>query len=652
VELLDWEGVTNGDLGFIDIGVTGNNPPFSYSWSNGFTQQDIFFLVANTYTVTVTDALGCSSVHSFDIPVCNSNFPLNVTALNSQITPPTDQNTADGAIGISVIGGTPPYTFVWTDEQQNVIGNTKDIMGLGWGEYCVQVSDACNNSSMFCKKLRSCPDYTGVDLGVTDFCQNPQDENPSTISFEHYSTSLFGYDEYETGFFQLNWSTGDYGILKLKKTSSVYIKDYTLSGTAEITIPNGPGEYFLTVIDPLGCETETNVNITGGIIDYLSPYRGIGEETSFPNEVNALRDIGIEPVIDFLACSTCGSFDGNVDVNQGCNPEDHGIGITFEPNSAPLSNPCQAGGAIIGNGNFSLTVLPNTVATFYPGTNTCGCLFPPGSVQLPANSVDRLGHIFVEFECGGFTGNQFSSTFGDYECPDYCNECFIEPIDLNYTCRFNLICVDDGLPVSEEIFGEYNRCKIVATIPDPDGNGQSGYVLWGEYEYCSFAPCELRPIRECVEEYGDDDHTTPDCYFDWAADLDSDSNELEYCPCQPEDPYPQAISVPDNYMDNLVENGNSISSLVTDLDLSIQVQPNPFLDHFDLLIYSSEDGEHTVQIYDLYGNLLINEKVIVSDGVSLNRLNLPSIAPNGIYQLVVQDNLGNREGKLIVQMRK
>ncbi|KPM46550.1 Ig-like domain-containing protein, partial [Jiulongibacter sediminis] len=54
-------GESNGS---IDLTVSNATEPISYSWSNGATTQDISGLVADTYSVTVTDVNGCTATAS------------------------------------------------------------------------------------------------------------------------------------------------------------------------------------------------------------------------------------------------------------------------------------------------------------------------------------------------------------------------------------------------------------------------------------------------------------------------------------------------------------------------------------------------------------------------------------------------------------
>jgi SprB repeat/Secretion system C-terminal sorting domain len=75
----DAVGVNNGSVDLTASGGTGN---LSYLWSNGATTQDISGLGAGSYTVTITDANGCTNVLSFGINLVISAadaFPVGVT---------------------------------------------------------------------------------------------------------------------------------------------------------------------------------------------------------------------------------------------------------------------------------------------------------------------------------------------------------------------------------------------------------------------------------------------------------------------------------------------------------------------------------------------------------------------------------------------
>ena len=122
-----------GDMdGLINVLATGGTGPYTYAWSNGETTNNISNLDGGDYTVTVTDAKGCELIEVFEI---DEPEELSIALVS------TDVICADGdsgAVAINeLIGGTPPYTFAWSNGS-----TTSSINNLVAGSYTVTVTDA------------------------------------------------------------------------------------------------------------------------------------------------------------------------------------------------------------------------------------------------------------------------------------------------------------------------------------------------------------------------------------------------------------------------------------------------------------------------------------------------------------------------------
>jgi uncharacterized repeat protein (TIGR01451 family)/gliding motility-associated-like protein len=121
-------GGTNGALNLTVVGGTG---PYTYVWSNTSLTQDLQNIIAGIYSVTVTDANGCSAT------LQDTVTQPGVYALTAQITPVACFANNTGAIDLTVIGGTAPYTYGWSNSAP-----TQDLLNLLAGTYSVVVTDA------------------------------------------------------------------------------------------------------------------------------------------------------------------------------------------------------------------------------------------------------------------------------------------------------------------------------------------------------------------------------------------------------------------------------------------------------------------------------------------------------------------------------
>lgn len=123
-------GESDGSAMVSPSGGAGN---YAYLWSNGAATASIEDLIAGTYSVTVTDENGCSSIATTTIIEPEA---LTMTLDTVDVVCFGDET---GAISISASGGTPPYEYAINggDFQPDT-----DFTGLAAGNYDVVVQDS------------------------------------------------------------------------------------------------------------------------------------------------------------------------------------------------------------------------------------------------------------------------------------------------------------------------------------------------------------------------------------------------------------------------------------------------------------------------------------------------------------------------------
>ena len=111
---------------------TGGTAPYIYLWSNAATPATVTGLAAGNYSVTVTDANGCSSVQNVTITEPNA-----LTGSISSQTNVACNGGTDGSATATATGGTAPYTYLWSNAS-----TTATATGLAAGNYNVTITDA------------------------------------------------------------------------------------------------------------------------------------------------------------------------------------------------------------------------------------------------------------------------------------------------------------------------------------------------------------------------------------------------------------------------------------------------------------------------------------------------------------------------------
>ena len=196
--------------------VSGGTAGYSYQWSNGGTTATITGLVEGTYTVTITDATGCTTVCSGTVGTSQGGPQCVVSGTDSSCSDP------NGTAWVSASGGTAPYTYLWSNG-----ATSQSIDGLIAGEYFVTVTDANGCASVCSITIES---IGGPTCSVTAFDAQCGASNGALTA------SAFG----GSGLYSFQWSNG--------ATSP------TIFGLAA-------GYYSVTITDQKGCQVVCSAEV-------------------------------------------------------------------------------------------------------------------------------------------------------------------------------------------------------------------------------------------------------------------------------------------------------------------------------------------------------------------------------------------------------
>jgi len=216
--------------GAIDLSASGGTPPYTYNWSNGSAIQDPTNLAAGTYHVIVHDANGSvfGCVDTIETTIIQPT-PLSLSETHTDVL---CHSASTGAIDITPTGGTPPYTFSWSDGQ-----STEDVQQLAAGSFVVNVHDAAGTTF-------GCATQTQVVIS-----------QPTPISASATPTHVLCHGA-QTGIIDLtvNGGTSPYSYSWSNGSSLADINNLA-AGSYTVAIHDAHG-------DTLGCKTTLSISIT------------------------------------------------------------------------------------------------------------------------------------------------------------------------------------------------------------------------------------------------------------------------------------------------------------------------------------------------------------------------------------------------------
>lgn len=220
--------------------------PHSYLWSNGATGETLSNLAAGVYSVTITDAVGCTRSVS-------TTLRHALTMTGSVVCTGANTGTAEAEL----VNASAPVTYVWSNGQSG-----PNLNNLSGGAYSVTATDANGCSST--NQVSVAVPY----LSLYDYSQKCYAGNNGTAN-------CWVNDDVATSFLWDNGVTEGWnntlspGLHTVTVTTSL---GCTLTGDVNIAAPIAPPVEINVVASPADCANgsggELNVVISGGIPPY------------------------------------------------------------------------------------------------------------------------------------------------------------------------------------------------------------------------------------------------------------------------------------------------------------------------------------------------------------------------------------------------
>ncbi|MEN0008634.1 MBG domain-containing protein [Flavobacterium nitrogenifigens] len=200
---------------------SGGTGTYAYSWSpSGGNAATATGLSPNTYSVTITDANGCSITETVQI---TEPDPLMATTSQTDVS---CNGGSNGSATVNVTGGTGTYTYSWSPAG----GNAATATGLTAGTYTVAIKDA-NLCETTASVTIAEPSVLTATIAKTDILCNQANNGTATV------TPSGG-----AGSYTYSWSPS--------------------GGNAATATGLSPNTYTVTVTDENGCFITESVQIT------------------------------------------------------------------------------------------------------------------------------------------------------------------------------------------------------------------------------------------------------------------------------------------------------------------------------------------------------------------------------------------------------
>ncbi|MEL7159499.1 MAG: gliding motility-associated C-terminal domain-containing protein, partial [Bacteroidota bacterium] len=248
---------TTGNNGSITITPSGGNPPFSYEWGEGNTDQNRTGLATGEFCVTITDESRCEKEFCYVVSTDNIFFGNNSTR------PASCPDATDGVLRLLINNGVAPFTIQVEPAGVQATADTSIVeIGVPPGTFNVTVTDAQNGQI----ETELTVDGPAPIVATANLTSDTEDTGCSGM----ISLDLAG----GTGPYTVAWSNAAAGP--------------TISQLCA-------GTYSATVTDDNGCSAETETFTISRIDEELDSITLVACEDGMNGEIFVTVNGGAEP---------------------------------------------------------------------------------------------------------------------------------------------------------------------------------------------------------------------------------------------------------------------------------------------------------------------------------------------------------------------
>jgi gliding motility-associated-like protein len=407
------EEIFGGNNGTATASATAGSPPYTFSWSPfGGTAITGTGFTAGTYTVSVTDSLGCISTATATITE-PTLLGINIDSVSAL----SCNGSNNGSITVAGTGGTAPYSYSWSP----ITSTSPTVSGLASGNYTVNVTDGNSCVTSIIVSVTQ-PATLGASIGsvVNATCYNSTNGSATANVTGGTIPYSFVWSDGQTGSTAMNLGAGPYTVTVTDANNCTTTNNVVITQPTQVITSAGQNDTIC-----LGSSGTVTATATGGVGNYYfawqpGPVINSGTFNITPTVTTEYIVVaydqdgcaGTPDTVSGVVYHLTGANINAIAYTPICPGQVSPVYVETYGVNGPLTYSWNNG---LGNGPGAFLVTPTVPTTYIVTvTNSCGTSVsdsvtitfnPPPTIVLSSDTSSVCVPSVVQFNDNSITGN-------------------------------------------------------------------------------------------------------------------------------------------------------------------------------------------------------------------------------------------------------